>query len=92
MTCSICNVSEEEKRKFIKEFSDEIFPIVTKYLKKVPEPAIAAYLIHLSKELMCSWGVDYYLMLGVLTDMLNDDLVDMFEKAQNPESMEKDGE
>lgn len=84
--CNVCEVSDEQKEILIREFSNEIFPIIQKYLEKIPEPALAAYLIHYAKELMCSWGEDnYYLTLGLLTDMVQDDLQEIFERSKNPE-------
>lgn len=90
MACNICDVSDEEKDKRIKKFSDKIFPIIEAHLEKIPEPAIVAYLMHVCKSIMFNWSGDYYLVLGMLTDMLNDDLQQICEEVQTRKKMKED--
>lgn len=79
MSCKICDVSDEEKERLIKEFSNKVFPIFAEYSKKLPETVLASYLIYFAKSIMLSWKNDYYLVLGLITDMVNDGLHEQVE-------------
>jgi hypothetical protein len=89
VNCNVCEVSDKQKKILIKSFSNEIYPIIEKHSEKIPIPALAAYLIHSAKELMCRYGNDYYLILGILTDMVQDDLQELFESHQEKKQKEK---
>ena len=84
MKCNVFEITDEQREILIKEFSNKMFPLINKHAKKIPLPALAAYLIHIAKELVCEWDCrDYYLTLGILTEMVQDDLQEVFERHAN---------
>lgn len=88
------NISDQEKEKLIAEFSDKFCILLEEYIEKIPETALAAFLMEHAKQTMCSWGMNYYNTLGILTSMLHEDLEETFdswsESKRDLEYKEKD--
>lgn len=89
MDCKKCGLSPDETDHVIKEFSDKLLPLIQEYLEKMPEPAVAAYLIHIAKKTICVWETDYYRTLGTLTEMVTHDLEEIFIKVHKEEEDKK---
>lgn len=78
MSCDHYDISDEEKYKLIKEMSNKIFHIVKEFESKIPPSTMAGYLIGVAKQIFCSCGMNYYFTLGMLNEMLHDNIEEIY--------------
>lgn len=89
MSYKNCDLSDEEKLQIIKEFNDKIFPIFEEFSAKMPDTAIAAYLINLGRDIIGCIDNNYYLTLGIITDIVNDGYKKRFVEIEHIRKKEK---
>lgn len=85
-----CEISDEEKELILKGFSQKIFDTVLEFQEKMPETAMAAYLISLARDLVCSIRIPYHTTNGLLNDMLSDGLKETWQRYKDDEEEEED--
>ena len=92
MTCKYCDITDEQKQKLLEELDGKMYHILSEFKEKIPEPALAAYLIGQAKEIMCSWDVNYYSTVGMLSEMLHHDLEEVYDKWSSLKESQEDEE
>lgn len=92
MNSKCCNcgveISDEEKEKVIKDFSDEVFGLIEKY-GQMPDTAMAAMFISIARDMICNKRFSSYTFtIGMLQEMLTDGLKDQWESYHLEEEEE----
>lgn len=92
--CCSCGIeiSDKEKEKVIKDFSNEIFDLIKKY-GQMPDTAMAAMFISIAKDLICSKRFSSYTFtVGLLQEMLSENLKEQWENYHLEEEGEEEKE
>lgn len=89
MDYNFCEISDEDKEILIQAMSDKIWPIIEEFKEKIPPPPMCAFLIHTSKELLFSCGMNYYSTIGMLNEMLNCHLEEIYNRFNEEEKKEE---
>jgi hypothetical protein len=84
-----CEITEEEKQKVINEFVDEAYALINKY-GQMPETAIAGTLIAVAKDLVCSQKFKWEYTVGLLQNMLNMGMQELWENHIKHEDKEEE--
>lgn len=90
MTYKNCDTSDEQKQELLEELDSLICLIISKFEETIPPLALSAYLIGKAKGITCSLNMNYHLTTGLLTEMLNYDLEEVYENLAKKKLSKKD--
>ena len=90
MTCKYCEIPMEDREKTICELHEAILPIINEFIKKMPPAAISAILMHHAKELVCTYKLEYLETIGMLQEMLNSRMQEIYQSHHEEEEEEEE--